>query len=255
MKLNYKNFGNGKPLIILHGLMGALDNWQSIAKVLSENFSVFILDQRNHGKSPHSNDFNYDLMASDLNDFLKEQTIENCILLGHSMGGKVAMHFALLYPEKVEKLIVADIAPVLYENQHSKIIDAIKSIDLDVAQTRDQVQEQLSNKILDLSTVHFLMKGLYRDDLNKFQWRFNIESIEANYDTIADFPQHENQFLKPTLFIKGDKSNYINSVNHSSIAALFPNNEIAEISGAGHWVHADNPAEFLSALKYFLAGN
>ncbi len=252
MKLNYKKFGNGKPLIILHGLMGALDNWQSIAKVLAENFAVYVIDQRNHGKSAHSNDFDYHLMANDLNDFLKEQAIETCIILGHSMGGKVTMNFALQYPEKVEKLIVADIAPAQYEDQHSKIIQAIKSVDLNIVQTRDEVQAQLSNKIHDISTVQFLMKGLYRDDSNKFQWRFNIQAIESNYDKISDFPEHQNQFHKPALFIKGSKSNYINSINYSSIAALFPNNEITEICNSGHWVHADNPNEFIKAVKDFI---
>ena len=252
MNLNYKNFGTGKPLIILHGLMGALDNWQSIAKVLAENFSVYVIDQRNHGKSPHSKELDYDVLANDLKDFIEQQQIESCYIIGHSMGGKAAMHFALIHPEKVKKLIVADIAPVAYNDRHSHIIQAIQSIDLTAVINRDQVQEKLLERIPDLSTVLFLMKGLYRDDTNNFQWRFNIEAIDANYSEISDFPEHKNQFPNETLFLKGSNSNYINSTNYTSIVALFPKNEVTEINNAGHWIHADNAKDFLVAVKDFL---
>lgn len=252
MLLNFKKLGEGFPIIILHGLLGSLDNWQSIAKQLSENYTVYLIDQRNHGKSPHSEDFNYDLLISDLFDFFEQHQLTKAHILGHSMGGKTAMHFCLSYPEKVEKLMVADIAPSGYSDQHNSIFKALLSIDFTTIHSREEVQEKLALLIDDKSTLFFLMKGLTRAENNQFTWRYNVDSLYKNYTLVADFPPHENSVQTPTLFLKGANSNYINASNYSDILRLFPNHEIDEIPDADHWLHADNPEAFLAAITRFL---
>lgn len=254
MILNYKSFGSGFPLIILHGLMGSLDNWQSIAKHFSEHYQVYAIDQRNHGRSPHSAEMSYDLMVADLLEFMQQHGIERTHLLGHSMGGKVVMEFALRYPEKVDKLIVVDVAPVEYEDRHSQVFKALFAVDLTTLESRQQAEATLRQYLgNDESTVQFLMKGLYRDDSNKFQWRFNVQALYEAYYAISDGVRSDKPFEGQTLFVKGQKSNYIDASNYSEIMDLFPHNELAEIPGAGHWVHADNPQAFIEAVDKFLS--
>jgi len=250
--LNFKKLGEGFPIIVLHGLLGSLDNWQSIAKQLSANYTVYLIDQRNHGKSPHSEAFDYNILSSDLLDFFEQHQLTKAHILGHSMGGKTAMHFCLNHPEKVAKLIVADIAPSGYSDQHNSIFNALLSIDLSTITSREEVQEKLMPLIKEKGTLLFLMKGLTRTDENQFAWRFNVDSLYKNYLLIADFPTHENGVQTPTLFLKGADSNYINSTNYSDILRLFPNHELEEIPDAGHWLHAENPTAFLSAVVRFL---
>ncbi len=252
MKLNYKVFGTGEPLIILHGLLGSLDNWQSIAKKLAERNTVYIIDQRNHGKSPHSNDFSYALLVDDLLNFYVEHEITSANVLGHSMGGKAAMAFALKYPEKTSRLIVVDAAPVDYEDRHSIIFEALLTADLANAKTRDEVEKHIEKYLRNPANIQFLMKGLDRDANNHFVWRFNVEVLHKFYNEIMGFPQSENVYTKPTLFLKGEKSDYITAENYPQIAHYFPNNEITEIANAGHWVHADNPVDFIEAVESFL---
>ena len=252
MQLNFKQSGQGEALIILHGLMGSLDNWQSVVKVLSEFYTVYTLDQRNHGKSPHSDDFSYDLLAADLLDFMDQQHIAKASIIGHSMGGKAAMHFALLHPERVNKLIVSDISPSVYEDRHNLVFKALKAVDLATATTREDVQHVIEQFIDEQSTVLFLMKGLYRDTNNQFQWRFNVPALDAHYIDISDFPEHSNNFSGKTLFVKGENSDYINASNYPDIIRYFPQHDIAEIANAGHWVHADNPQQFCSTVLDFL---
>lgn len=252
MKLNYKVFGTGEPLIILHGLLGSLDNWQSIAKKLAERNTVYIIDQRNHGKSPHSNDFSYALLVDDLLNFYVEHEITSANVLGHSMGGKAAMAFALKYPEKTSRLIVVDAAPVDYEDRHSIIFEALLTADLANAKTRDEVQKHIEKYLRNPANIQFLMKGLDRDANNHFVWRFNVEVLHKHYNEIMGFPQSDNVYTKPTLFLKGEKSDYITAENYPQIAHYFPNNEITEIANAGHWVHADNPVDFIEAVESFL---
>lgn len=253
MVLNYKTFGSGFPLIILHGLMGSLDNWQSIARHFSERYQVYVIDQRNHGRSPHSAEMSYDLMVGDLLEFMQVHDIERAHLLGHSMGGKVVMEFALRYPGKVDKLIVVDVAPVEYEDRHSQVFKALFAVDLATLQSRQQAEATLRQYLgSDESTVQFLMKGLYRDDDNKFQWRFNVPVLYDAYYAISDEVKADKPFEGPALFVKGQKSNYIDASNYSEIIDLFPNNELAEIPGAGHWVHADNPQAFMDVVDAFL---
>jgi len=253
MNLNFKSTGSGFPLIILHGLLGSLDNWQSIAKHFGAHFQVFIIDQRNHGRSPHTAEFSYELLVNDLIEFMQQQKIEQANFIGHSMGGKVVMHLALEHPDKVAKLVVADVAPVEYEDRHSTVFKALFAVDLKTIESRQQAEAILRNYLgNDESTVQFLMKGLYRDDENKFQWRFNVQSLYDAYDEISSGITSAKPFEGDTLFIKGEKSDYINAANFSEIMDLFPNNQLVEIPGAGHWVHADKPAEFIEAVDRFL---
>jgi esterase len=253
--LNYKDFGSGFPLIILHGLFGSLDNWQTIAKKLAEHFHVFIVDQRNHGKSPHTAEFDYDLLVDDLAQFMQQHGITKAHLLGHSMGGKTVMAFALKRPELVEKLIVADIAPTAYGDKHSNVFNAIFATDAGNKTTREEVQEILRQKLdNDETTVQFLMKGLTRNEDGKgFAWKFNVQSLHNNYEEVSGQVLGGKPFAGKTLFIKGSRSNYINAGNYGEIEALFPKNELTEIKDAGHWVHAEKPAEFTQTVLNFLS--
>ena len=255
MELNFKQFGSGFPVTILHGLLGSLDNWQTIAKKLAETnqFSVFIPDQRNHGRSPHTNDFNYKLLSADLNDFFLQQKIEKAHLIGHSMGGKTVMQFALDHSEKVEKLIVVDIAPVAYYDKHSEVFDALFAADVAHVTSREAVKIILREKLRDETTVQFLLKGLSRTaDGKNFEWKFNLESLSKNYPQISAAIESENKFEGETLFIKGEFTNYVSSETFSSVEKLFPNNSLIEIIGAGHWVHSEKPKEFLDEVIRFL---
>ena len=255
MNLNFKSIGSGFPLIILHGLLGSLDNWQSIAKQFGEHFEVFIIDQRDHGRSPHTPEFSYALLVTDIREFMQQQGIDRAHFIGHSMGGKVAMHLALEHPERVAKLIVVDVAPVEYEDRHSDVFKALFAVDLRTLGSRQQAEGTLRSILgNDESTVQFLMKGLYRDDDNRFQWRFDVQALYDAYDEISSGIESDKPFEGDTLFIKGEKSEYINASNFSEIIDLFPNNQLVEIAGAGHWVHAENPVQFTDAvLKFLLA--
>ncbi len=250
--LNYKTFGEGFPLVILHGVLGSLDNWQSIAKQLSANFKVYIIDQRNHGKSFHSNDFSYQILSDDLLHFFEQQQIKKAHIIGHSMGGKAAMLFAMQHPLLVEKLVIVDVAPVAYPDRHGHIFNALLTADLLQKESRDAVETHLRNKLPkeDESTIQFLMKGLYRNEENHFAWRFNVQSLWDAYQNISGEVSGK-PFAGKTLFIKGAKSPYINAGNYSVIQELFPDNELSEIKDAGHWVHAEKPKEFLEELSAF----
>ena len=251
MQLNFKKVGEGEPLVILHGLFGSLDNWITLAKKLGEHFEVFILDARNHGQSPHNDEFNYDVMADDLYEFLMEHQIIDPIILGHSMGGKTAMQFAMNYPNKLSKLIVADIAPKAYPVHHTAIIEGMLSLDLNIINTRKGADEELSKYIDDLSTRQFLLKNLYWIEKEKLAWRFNLPIINNKIEIIGQGLEHIEVFEKPTLFIRGEKSNYITLQDFESIKKIFPNSEIKTMN-TGHWVHAENPTEFIQILSSFL---
>ncbi len=270
MELNYKEFGTGEPLIILHGLFGTLDNWQTIAKQLSDEFTVFILDLPNHGRSPHTEGvFDYETMADALAEFLQNHWIYETRLIGHSMGGKLAMQFALSHPDIVKKLVVVDIAPKLYKNGHQDVFDALFAIDLTTLKDRKEAETILMNKLNgDIGTVQFMLKNLTRNNpFNKenttveklnpvalgkegtFEWKMNLKDLFDNYHNILQAP-HGEPFLKPTLFIRGGESRYIKDTD--DLNSLFPNATLETIEGAGHWVHADKPKELLASLNRFL---
>lgn len=252
LQLNYKSFGNGEPLIILHGLLGSLDNWQTMAKKLAEDYTVFIVDQRNHGKSPHTEAFNYNLLSEDLLNFMYENHIFNAHLLGHSMGGKVVMQFATEHSHMVNKLIVADIAPVKYPAGHDAIFDALCGVDLSKASSRQEVDDELKKNIDDFAVRQFLMKGLTRKEDKSFTWKYNLVSLENNYENILNTFE-DGVFEGETLFIKGANSKYIQEQNFEKMKTHFPKYKLKTLENAGHWLHAEQPEAFLEAVLDFLS--
>lgn len=254
--LNYKEFGLGEPLIIIHGLFGTLDNWQTIAKKLSEHYTVFILDLRNHGRSPHTDDeFDYTLLADDLAEFMQDHWIYEARIVGHSMGGKVAMQFALNHPDSVKKLAVIDIAPKQYKSGHEDIFKALFGINLETLEDRKEAEEYLMKELHnDYGTVQFLLKNLSRKtdaEGGGFEWKMNLDILHRDYENILKSPTG-SPFSKPTIFIRGGESNYIKDSDMGAIHALFPKATLETIEHAGHWVHADKPKELLEHLSYFL---
>jgi esterase len=251
MKLNYKKLGEGEPLIILHGLFGMLDNWFTLGKKLAENYNVYLVDLRNHGQSPHSADWNYKVMSNDLLDFFDEHNIGKANIIGHSMGGKTAMHFAGEHPERVKKLVVVDIAPRFYPIHHDTILEALLSVDLENLKSRNEADQLLSKYISDSGTKQFLLKNLARKENNntKFEWKFNLSVIAENIHEVG--VETTGGSTVPTLFIRGDNSNYINKSDEVEIKKLYPNSDITSIN-SGHWVHAEKPEEFYNSVKNFL---
>lgn len=252
MQLNFKKIGEGTPLIILHGLFGSLDNWMTIAKELGKDFEVYIVDARNHGQSPHNHVFNYRVMVEDLKEFIEEHQVINPIILGHSMGGKTAMQFAINYPHLLSKLIVADIAPKAYPIHHDLIINSLKSLNFDEIKTRKEAEDKLAQYIFDLSTRQFLLKNLYWVEPTKLAFRFNLEVISKNIDEVGAEIKFTSPFYQHTLFIRGDQSNYILDSDFEQIVTIFPNAQVKTIENSGHWVHAENPLAFLKVVKAFL---
>ena len=252
MTLNYKSFGQGQPIVILHGLFGTLDNWQTIAKKLAEQYMVFIIDLRNHGKSPHDPEMNYSIMAEDIQHFLESQWIYESHIIGHSMGGKVAMEFAHQYPEMVEKLVVVDIAPKAYPPGHQRIFEALFKIDLKEITNRKEADNQLQPRIEEFSVRQFLLKNLTREKDGNYRWKMNLPVIFKHYPEILASVELEEPFAGDTLFVRGGQSNYITDEDYPLIEAQFPNAVIETIPESGHWVHAEAPATFLQILEGFL---
>lgn len=253
MELNYKQFGDhGNPLIILHGLFGSLDNWQTLAKSFSQHFKVYIVDQRNHGKSPHSTIFDYPTLANDLTNFIQQNQLTNSYIIGHSMGGKVAMQFALEHPEKLSKLIVVDIAPKAYSSHHDLILETLNNFPIEKITSRKEAEDIMAQNIEDFSVRQFLLKNLDRITDGKYQWRMNLPTITQCYDNILSAIKSNNIFNKHTLFIKGGKSAYIKEEDIFEIKRLFPDSTIKTISNAGHWVHAEEPEAFYKTALDFL---
>ncbi|TAK43495.1 MAG: alpha/beta fold hydrolase [Saprospiraceae bacterium] len=252
MELNYKEFGQGEPIIILHGLFGTLDNWQTIAKQLADEYSVFIIDQRNHGRSPHVDVHDYCHMVEDLREFMESHWIYNAHLIGHSMGGKTAMQFALEHPAMVNKLVVVDIAPKAYSSAHSDIFEALMSLHPEKIKDRNEANELLSQKIDSEPVRQFLLKNLSRRKNGGYELKMNLPVLYEHYDDILAAVEGE-PFLKPTLFIRGGRSHHIEAGDGILIHQLFPDATIETIENAGHWVHAEQPAELLRLVREFLA--
>ncbi|GAA0891731.1 alpha/beta fold hydrolase [Fulvivirga kasyanovii] len=252
MKLYHREIGEGKPLIILHGLFGSSDNWMSIAKELEGHFKMYLVDQRNHGQSPHSDEFNYAAMASDLNEFIEEHGIENPSILGHSMGGKTAMNFAINHADKWDKLIVVDIAPRAYPVHHDTILKGLKSIDVDNLKSRGEADKQLAEYIKDMGTRQFLLKNLARKSDGGFEWKINLPVIDKNIEAMGEGIEEQLAIEKDVLFIRGEKSDYIQDKDNILIVQLFPNSEVKTVKNAGHWVHAEQPKALLEMVTEFL---
>lgn len=251
MKLNYKMIGEGEPLIILHGLFGSSDNWISIARKLGDRRKVFLIDQRNHGDSPHSDEFTYEAMSADLKEFTVEHSISNFDLIGHSLGGKTAMLFATQYPKMVNSLIVVDIAPKYYSVQHDTIIEGLNSIDLSTLQSRNEADILLANYVPLLGVRQFLLKNLKRTT-SGFAWKINLQVIEKEIAEVGNAIPDKAHFDKPTLFIRGDLSNYILDEDMELIHKHFSSANLITINNASHWVHAEQPSAFLEEVTTFL---
>jgi esterase len=252
MQLNYQRYGHGSPLIILHGLFGSLNNWNTLSKRFGEYYQVFAVDQRNHGASPHSDRSSYPLMAEDLRAFMQQQQLASASLLGHSMGGKTAMQFALSYPEQVAKLVVVDIAPKAYPPHHDTILDALCGLDLSQHSSRAELDQALADKIDSRPIRQFLLTNVTRDEAGRFVWKMNLDGIKQTYDQIVGAVEQHGRFDKPALFVRGETSDYIQNTDRPVIEALFPQARIVTIPGAGHWVHAEAPADFFAAALDFL---
>jgi len=253
MKLNYKSYGSkGDVVIILHGIFGMLDNWHSFASQLSQDHRVFTLDHRNHGRSPHADSFTYEDMVEDLKEFIEEKRFDRVNLIGHSLGGKTAMYFALENPTLVDKLTIIDIGVKSYPQRHDYIFDALSGMDLSRFGSRNEIDQYLSDSIHSFPIRQFLMKNIHRDTEKGFSWKMNLPVIRENYQALAEGIQSNVTFLNETLFIRGANSSYILLEDMPEILKLFPQSTLQTIPGASHWLHAEKPYELLKMVKSFL---
>jgi esterase len=253
MHLHSNIIGEGQPFIILHGFLGMGDNWKTLAKQFSGlGFQVHLVDQRNHGRSFHDSEFNYDVLAADLKAYCSHHNLQNIVLLGHSMGGKTAMLFAALYPEIVSKLIVADISPRFYPVHHDAILEGLSSLNFEEITSRKQAEEQLSKYVQDVGTRQFLLKNIYRLSPSVLGLRINLKALKTNVSEVGEALSSTLNFQKDTLFLRGDKSEYISDQDGPLIKHQFPTAVVKTISNAGHWLHAENPVEFFHNVRVFI---
>ena len=251
--LHSQILGEGPPMIILHGFLGMSDNWKTLGTQYAEaGLQVHLIDQRNHGKSFHSEAFNYDLLANDVREYVAYHKLRPAIVLGHSMGGKTAMEFACKYPELTSKLIVADIAPKFYPPHHQWIIDGLNAIDLTEIKSRGEAEEQLGKYIKEAGIRQFLLKNLYWADKTRLAFRFNLKVLKSKMEEVGENIGATAQFQGPTLFIKGDRSEYVTDDDLGEIKRHFPMSRVTTIENAGHWLHAENPKQFFEQTLQFI---
>lgn len=253
LPLHFQIIGSGHPIVVLHGLFGSGTNWRSFARSIADRRQVHLIDLRNHGRSPHSDEMSYPLMAADLFAYMDRHSIQTATLLGHSMGGKVAMLAALQAPARVSDLVVVDIAPVAVGHDHLPYIRAMQSIDLEGVTRRETASEMLSAAIPDAGLRHFLLQNLERVN-GGFRWRLHLAALAANMPALRDFPLDDGRarYRGPALFVRGEKSDYVSNRHHDVILEHFPAAEITTVTGAGHWLHAEKPEKFAQAVKSFL---
>jgi esterase len=252
-RLNFKSMGQGPALIVLHGLFGSLDNWISLGRQWAEDYSVYLVDQRNHGRSFHSDEWSYEAMAQDLYAWMDSEGILQAHLMGHSMGGKTVMTFAGHYPERIDRLVVADMGLRAYPPHHEDILAALAQVDLSQVSSRQDADEQLARGIAEPGIRQFLTKGLARTD-EGFAWRFNLPVIEQQYQEIISEVTLDYPFERPALFLSGGRSSYVQQEDRADILAAFPQARFAVIEQAGHWLHAEAPQAFSQQVMRFLAG-
>ncbi len=253
MKLHSTILGEGKPFLFLHGFLGMSDNWKTLGKKFAEDgFEVHLIDQRNHGKSPHSDDFSYELMAEDIVEYCHLHKLENIILLGHSMGGKTAMLTACQNEGLVEKLIIVDIAPKYYAPHHQHILKGLTALDEAKLTSRGDAEDFLKDFIPETGVRLFLLKNLYWKTRDQLSLRLNLDALKANIENIGDSLPQDLSYSGPTLFIGGEKSDYITQEDHDPIKRQFPKALISTVKGAGHWVHAENMNEFYGIVNHFV---
>ena len=245
--------GQGQPFLILHGFLGMSDNWKTLGTRFSdEGFEMHLIDQRNHGKSFHDDEFSYEILAEDLKNYCDEHELKDIILLGHSMGGKTSMLFSVMYPEYVSKLIIADIAPRFYPKHHHEILSGLSALDFDVVKSRKQAEDILSDYVTHFPTRQFLLKNIYWKEKGVLGLRMNLEALIDNIDEIGEGLPNYLKFDGDALFLKGNRSEYITDDDAKSIKAQFENAMIVTIQDAGHWLHAENPEGFFEAVMNFV---
>ena len=252
MKLYCRIEGSGFPVIILHGLLGSSDNWRAISTRLSPNYKIYTLDLRNHGRSPHSEIMTYPAMADDLRELMEREKISECHVVGHSLGGKVAMQFATSHPERMSKLVIVDIAPKAYPPSQRAILAALEQLELQSFQSFGEIDAALAPAISEVSLRQFLMKNITRVPSGGFQWRIDLGSIAKSYDHLTKPIIAAACYDKPALFMRGGRSEYIADTDLPSIKAIFTRAELVTIARAGHWLHAEATDEFLQILTGFL---
>lgn len=254
MKLFSRIIGDGPDVLIMHGLFGMNDNWNTLGKRWAEDcgMRMHMLDLRNHGQSPHAPDHSYRAMADDVVEYLNDQGIESAIIMGHSMGGKVAMRLAVDHPDRVQKLVVVDIAPKGYPVHHDEIIAAMRTLDFDVLKSRRDADKKLEESMPNFMMRQFLLKSLYWESEGRLGWRFNLDAIETNIEMVGEAMESEAQYDGTTLFIRGEKSGYIKDGDIHLIHDHFPKADLHTVKGAGHWVHAEKPEEMYLEICQFL---
>jgi pimeloyl-ACP methyl ester carboxylesterase len=253
MLLHSRIEGEGKPMVIIHGFLGMSDNWKTLGtQFANEGYQVHALDLRNHGKSFHADDFSYEIMVEDVKQYFEFHQLKDVLLLGHSMGGKAAMLLATTYPELVSKLIVGDIGTKYYAPHHQTILAALNAVDFSKKPSRAEVEEIVSGYIKDFGTRQFLLKNLYWASPEQLAFRFNLKVFNEKIETVGTALPFENTFSKDTLFLRGDKSDYILDSDFETIYHHFPSANIKTIKNAGHWLHAENPKDFFSLVLDFI---
>ena len=253
MRVYYRQEGEGEPLIILHGLLGSSDNWRAMSKHLAQHFAVYSLDLRNHGHSPHAAEMNYTVMAEDIHEFIEANSLSRCLLLGHSMGAKVAMQFAATYPDEVEKLVVVDIAPKAYPPSQKPLLAALRALDFTRIGSFTDADNVLKPAIPETALRQFLIKNLSRDETGHFRWRVGLNEIAENYDALTVAIAIDPPFEKPVCFIRGGRSDFIADEDSALIRRAFPRAQIETIEEAGHWVQSEAPEEFYRTVVGFLS--
>jgi pimeloyl-ACP methyl ester carboxylesterase len=269
MDLFYRKMGQGPPMIILHGLYGSSDNWFSIGKAFSDKFEVYLIDQRNHGSSPHTREHNYIALRNDLHEFMEAHNLEKAVILGHSMGGKAAMFFAVAWPEMVQSLIVVDISPRSYKSllqpvsqslDHMNIINSMMSVDFSEVKDREDIDRILAETLSSEKLRQFLLKNVKRNKEGGYEWKLNIKTLHNQLPQILDGLDHK-PFMNgngitgfPVLFIKAEKSGYIKEDDIAIIKTIFPMAEMVTIPGADHWVHVEKPELLIKTISYFVFG-
>ena len=255
MTLHYRVLGDSSPdrpsVVILHGVFGTSDNWQTFGKALAEQYQVFLVDQRNHGQSPHSDRFDYPAMADDLQEFVAQHALDRPVVLGHSMGGKAAMFFAVRYPELLRKLIIVDIAPRAYPVHHQSVLAGLGAVAIDDVKSRQEAEEQMKPHVPEQGVRQFLLKNLKRTDTG-FAWKLNLPVIRNNIEAVGVEVPDNHPFSGPVLFVRGETSDYVQDEDESSITRIFPAAQLVAIPNAGHWVHAEQPDVLLKTVTNFL---
>ena len=245
--------GDGQPLLILHGFLGMSDNWKTLGNKYAENgFRVHLIDQRNHGRSFHSQDFDYGYLANDLKRYVNEHQLNRVTVLGHSMGGKTAMQFAVNHPSIINKMLVADIAPKFYPPHHHEIIEALKTLNFSELKSRSEADKKLAESLSDFGIRQFLLKNLYWVEKGQLGFRCNLNVLQHRMEEIGETISGTSSFEGPTLFLRGSRSEYIHENDVPSIKKHFPNATISTIKNAGHWLHAENPNDFFAQSLEFM---